>query len=411
VKKLDDLAPDTLAGKTVFLRTEFNVALNDKFQVVDDSRIRASLPTIEWLTENGARVVVCSHLGRPRGKYDKDKSLKHLVQPLSDLLGKTPVSFATDCIGPARTKAQRRVPRSGVLLLENVRFHAGERKNNPKFAASLASKIDIYVNDAFGNSHRSHASMTGVPACVPQKVAGPSLVKEMLAINDFLKGTKRPAVAIVGGAKVAGDDGKIHVIKNIMPAMDSVCIVGKIAYYFLKARGIPVGQTIAPDPREIDEPGSDVDESVKDCAAVLKADKKKDKKVLLPLDSIVTSPGSAKVKPVNHDTEVIPPKASALDVGPLTAKAIGKLLKNAGSIVWNGPAGYFEDRRFRKGTLAIARAIKNSNAQVLVGGGDTLAALRDVGFPSARVHVCTGGGAMLVMLMGRQLPAVKALKD
>ncbi|MDP6545810.1 MAG: phosphoglycerate kinase [Phycisphaerae bacterium] len=410
MKKLNDLTPDALDGKTVFLRTEFNVALNDEFQVVDDSRIRASLPTIEWLTRSGARVVVCSHIGRPRGKYDRKKSLKHLVEPLSDLL-KTPVSFAKNCIGPPRAKAQRALSRSGVLLLENVGFHMGEMENDPKFAASLASKIDIYVNDAFGNSHRSHASMASVPACVPQKVAGLSLVKELLAVNGFLEGTKHPAVAIVGGAKVAGEDGKIHVIRNIMPAMDSICIVGKIAYYFLKANGLSVGKTIDPDTRQIDAPESDVAQSVKDCAAVLEDPETKDTNILLPMDSIVASPRRVKVKPINHDIEVIPPKASALDVGQRTTNAIGKLLKKARSIVWNGPAGYFEDPRFREGTLAIARAIKNSNAQVLVGGGDTLAALKDVGFSPARVHVCTGGGAMLVMLMGRELPAVTALED
>ena len=408
MKTLSEL---TVAERCVFLRTEFNVALDGQYRVMDDSRIRASLSTINRLCQHGARVMICSHIGRPWGERDETKSLKHIVGPLGNLLGK-PISFAADCVGPARRKAQTSLAPSEILLLENVRFHGEENDNAPGFAEALAENVDVYVNDAFGNSHRPHASMVGVPHHVSQKGAGLLLDAELEAVRRFLDGTKHPSVAVVGGAKVAGKDGKIHVIRNLLRTMDAICIVGKIAYFFLQARGEPVGKTLLEDTRGIDAPDSHLGQCLQDCSAVLEEAENRGKTILLPLDSVIAWPDRSDTSQVNHDLEIDFPKdAMALDIGPRTIEAIGALVRKAESVVWNGPAGYFEDDRFRGGTLGIADAVRRTKAEALVGGGDTVTALTAVGFPSDRVHICTGGGAMLTMLMGRELPAVAALTD
>ncbi len=408
---MEQLSRLTVTGKTVFLRTEFNVALDAEFRVVDDSRIKSSLPTIEWLCQNCARVVICSHLGRPWGEYDPSKSLKHIVSTLADSLGR-PILFAADCVGEPRREEQAKLGPGEVLLLENVRFHKEENDNDEAFAQALAEGMDVYVNDAFGNSHRPHASMIGVPKYVSHKAPGCLLARELEAINRFLEGTSHPSVAIIGGAKVAGKDGKIHVIRNLLGIMDTVCVVGKIAYYFLQAQGMAVGRTITADLRGIDAPGSEVQESVAECTAVLEAAERSGKRIILPVHSLAILPGSDESVTISYDRDTFPESASALDIGPRSREVAADLVKEASAVVWNGPAGYFEDSRFRGGTLAIADAVRTSSARVLVGGGDTVAALSgDAGFSDDRVHVCTGGGAMLAMLMGRELPAVRALTD
>ncbi len=394
-------------GKTVLLRTEFNVALDKEFRVVDDSRIRASLPTIEWLCKNGARVAICTHLGRPWGDKDPSKSMKHVLNSLSTLLGIS-VAFVPDCIGPERARALKELAPSQAIMLENVRYYKEENDNDPAFAQALVEDIDVYVNDAFGNCHRPHASMIGAPRFVKEKAAGLLVEQELDAIEGFLEKTQHPAVAIVGGAKVAGKDGKIHVIKNLLRMMDSICVVGKIAYYFLEAKGLPVGGTIIADRRQIDAPGSDLAQTIKDCKAVL--DEAADK-IILPIDSLCLHSNEVDISVVNHAKDAFPEAARALDIGPASTNKINSLVGEAKSVVWNGPLGYFEDERFRSSSLAVAKAVGEANAKTLVGGGDTLAALAEARIESKNVHVCSGGGAMLTMLMGKKLPAIKALEE
>ena len=407
MKKITEL---NLAEKTVFLRTEFNVPLDERFEVADDSRLRASLPTIQYLCEKGASVMICSHLGRPRGERNPACSFKHVVGRLSDLLGQ-PVAFADDCIGPAREQAQAALEPGQVLLLENVRYHREEEANDPAFAKELSAGVDVYVNDAFGNSHRAHASMVGVSGCVPEKAAGLLVEREVGAIADFLENPQHPAVLVIGGAKVAGKSGKIHVIRNLLPVVDTVCIVGKIAYFFLQAQGISVGATISGDQRQIDAPDADLEHSLDDCRAMLKEAEALGKKIILPLDSVAKLLDGDKAFTVDHDGfNPIPPDAACLDMGPRTLAEIKEVIAGAKSVAWNGPAGYFEDERFQAGSLSIARAIEQSSARAIAGGGDTLAALKQVGLSSDNLHLCTGGGAMLNMLMGRELPAVAALR-
>jgi phosphoglycerate kinase len=403
MKKVTDI---DVKGKTVFLRTEFNVALDKEFKVVDDTRIRASLPTIEWLCNNGARLAICAHLGRPWGSKDPAKSMKHIVGPLSELLGKS-VTFVPDCIGPQRAQVLKNLSPSQAVLLENVRYYKEENDNDPAFGQSLAEGIDVYVNDAFGTCHRSHASMVGVPRFVKEKAAGLLVQKELDIIGDFLERTQHPAVAIVGGAKVAGKDGKIHVIKNLVRMMDSICVVGKIAYYFLEAKGLPVGGTISADRRQIDAPGSDVAESLKVCKALL--DEAADK-IVLPIDSVCLHSNEVDTSTVDHAKDSFPEGARALDVGPATTNKIANFVREAKAVVWNGPLGYFEDERFRTASLVVAKAVAEANAKTVVGGGDTLAALGKAAVESETLHICTGGGAMLSMLMGKKLPAVEALE-
>ncbi|HPO16450.1 MAG TPA: phosphoglycerate kinase [Candidatus Hydrogenedentes bacterium] len=407
MKKMNDI---DVSGKSVLLRTEFNVAFDDQCNVVDDSRIRAALPTIEALCNKGARVIICSHLGRPWGKWDPAKSLQRLVRPLSALLGK-PVAFAGDCIGLERRKKQQTLAPSEVLLLENVRFYQEENDNDPCFAKFLADGVDVYINDAFGTCHRPHASIAGVPRFVKEKAIGLLVEKELDAIHSFLEDTQHPAVAVVGGAKVTGKDGKIHVIRNLLKMMDVICIVGKIAYYFLKAQGVSAGATLTADTRKIDGPDSDLAQSLEECSAILNEAAQKGKHILLPMDSVVAHTDDDKVGIVDHDAGPMTEGMRAMDLGPRTIHMIQEHLAKANSVVWNGPAGFYEDKRFQTGSLAIAKAVEESHARSLVGGGDTLAALKEVGMSSDRIHVCTGGGAMLAMLMGRDLPAIKALED
>ncbi|UCD64895.1 MAG: phosphoglycerate kinase [Candidatus Zixiibacteriota bacterium] len=399
-----------VAGKVVFLRTEFNVALDENYNVVDDSRIRASLPTIQHLCDNGAKLVICSHIGRPWGKPDKSKSLCHLVEPLVSLLGR-PVMFSADCIGPERQSLQERLQATDILLLENVRFYSEENDNDEAFSKQLASGVDIYVNDAFGNSHRPHASMIGVPKMVSQKAVGILVNQELNAINSFLTDAAHPAVAIIGGAKVAGKDGKIHVIRNLLKSMDYIVVVGKISYYFLEAVGQVVGSTISADRRQIDAPGSDIASAVDDCTAVIDLANEMGKEIFLPLDSVVVTPSGDQPTVIIHGEDTFPSDGVAYDLGPRTLQRILNLVSQAGSVVWNGPLGYIEDERFRNSTVEVARKIGESRAKTLVGGGDTLTVLPDDSFSFDHIHVCTGGGAMLTMLMGRDLIAIRALEE
>lgn len=390
-------------SKTVFLRTEFNVVLDEN--VASDPRLRSSMPTISWLCENGARVLICSHLGRPWGTRDPSMTLQQLMKPLSNLLGR-PLSFVGDCIGPERLRLQRALRDGEILLLENVRYYAEENANDPGFSKRLGEEIEVYVNDAFGNCHRPHASMIGVPQYVPEKVAGILLDHELKVINTFLDETEHPAVAIIGGAKVAGKDGKIHVIRNLLRIMDVVCLVGKLAFFFLQAKNIPVGSTLTADKRQIDAPDSDLPQALADCRSVLSMAEELGKQVILPVDCKTNA-----MKDIAIERDIFPNDAVALDIGPRTVAAISEAVETAKSVVWNGPAGFVEQEEYRTGTISIARAVAKSNARCLIGGGDTVAALSDFGVSSENIHICTGGGAMLTLLMGRELPAIRALLE
>lgn len=394
-------------SKLVLLRSEFNVVLAG--DVTNDPRLRSSLPTVNMLSDSGARVVICSHLGRPWGKRDPAFSLRQLVGPLTSLLGR-PISFAEDCIGPARVSGQSSLAPGEILLLENVRFYPEENMNDLPFSRKLAEGIDVYVNDAFGNCHRAHASMVGVTHFINKKAAGLLLEQELRVISSFLEQTEHPAVGIIGGAKVAGKDGKIHVIRNLLRRMDVLCLVGKIAYYFLQAMGIPVGRTLTADVRQIDAPDADFDQSLADCRAVLAEAEEVGTRIVLPVDC-KTDSGGGEPGVVDLEAGQLTDDGVALDLGPRSVARISEFVRDAKSVVWNGPAGFVERERYRLGTIAIARAVSESGARALVGGGDTVAALADLEVSSQHIHVCTGGGAMLALLMGRELPAVRALAE
>lgn len=401
-----------IKGKTVFLRTEFNVALDKNFNVIDDTRLTAAIPTIEYLSNNGGKVIICSHLGRPWGTKDPSKSLRHLVSPLQKLLGNKKILFSEDCIGSERIKIQQKLCEGEILLLENVRYYIEENKNEINFSKKLAEGIDIYINDAFGNCHRPHASIIGVPNFVEEKAAGFLVEKEVNLINDFLNSSLHPAIGIVGGAKVAGKDGKIHVIKNLLNRFDEIIVVGKIAYYFLLAKGYNIGITLSSDERQIDDPNSDenIEMIINSCKEVLEMAKSLGKIITLPFDSLATLQNSPNTFLVDSTSKTDYGDFMAMDIGPLTINYIKEKLGTSKSLIWNGPAGYFEDARFKNGTLEIAKAVTdNKQLRTLLGGGDTLTALKEMGESHDNVYICTGGGAMLTMLMGKELIGVKAL--
>lgn len=408
MSKPQSLKETRVHDRTVFLRTEFNVALDEEFSIVDDSRIVASLRSIEYLLANGAKLVICSHIGRPWGAADESKSLKHLVAPLGRMI-KQDVRFSPACVGETREQLQSALRPGNVLLLENVRYNIGENNNDPSFAEELAKGIDVYVNDAFGNSHRSHASMVGVPRLVPDKAMGFLLEDELRILTEFLEHRRPPAVAVVGGAKITGKDGKIHVIRNLIPRMNTVCIIGKIAYCFLQAIGKEIGATLTADQRGIDSPDNDGNDAIRACRDALTEAERRSVKVILPVDSAVLFDGEEGPRMISFESPPKTNKFRALDIGSETVSLIQAAVAEANSVIWNGPAGYYEDSRFKTGTLAIAEALARSSAKALVGGGDTLAALKEIGNESERIHQCTGGGAMLSLLMGKPLPAVEAL--
>jgi 3-phosphoglycerate kinase len=336
--------------------------------------------------------------------------LKHVHGPLQDYLG-SQVVFAEDCVGPARETLQDGMKESDVLLLENVRYYREENDNDAQFSRNLAAGIDIYVNDAFGNSHRPHASMIGVPRQVPERAAGFLVADEVNAIQSFLAGADHPSLAVIGGAKVAGKDGKIHVIRNLLRTLDRVAVVGKTAYYFLLALGKDVGDTITADSRQIDAPESDLRKTLDDCRQVLIEAERLKKDIVLPVDSVVETPDAGRTEVVGHDGPDFPGHGLARDLGPVSVERLTDMVGQAASVVWNGPLGYFEEERYQAATIAIAQALVGSRARALVGGGDTVAALTGSGMSSDKIHICTGGGAMLTMLTGKILAAVAALED
>ena len=378
-----------LKGKRVFLRVDFNVPLSeDGKTITSDKRVRASLPTIQYALEHGAGLVLASHLGRPKGKRVPEMSLAPVAVCLSQLLGK-PVKFAPDCIGP---EVEAMLPAPGeVLLLENLRYHAEEEKNDPAFAKQLAALCDVYVNDAFGTAHRAHASTVGMIAFVPQAAAGLLMEKELEYLNLVTKNPPRPCVAILGGAKVSD---KIEVIENLMKFADQLLIGGAMAYTFLRALGQPTGKSM-------------VEEDKVDLAKALL--EKAGGKLLLPIDHVVAA--EFKEGAANEVVETIPADKMALDIGPKTIEIFSREIGKAKTIIWNGPMGVFEKPPFDRGTVAVAKAVADSGATSLVGGGDSEKAVKAAGVASKISHISTGGGASLEFLAGIELPGVAALSE
>jgi phosphoglycerate kinase len=378
-----------LRGKRVFIRVDFNVPLAPGGQEISsDKRISASLPTIRYALHHGAAVILASHLGRPKGKPNPEMSLKPVAKRLEQLLGQ-PVAMAPDCVGP-QVQAMLPAP-GGVLLLENLRFHPEEEKNDPEFSRQLAVLCDVYVNDAFGSAHRAHASTVGMVAFVSQAAAGLLMEQELKYLTMVTRHPERPCIAILGGAKVSD---KIQVIDNLMKIVDKLLIGGAMAYTFFKAQGRPVGKSL-------------VEEDKVDLAKTLLASA--GDKLLLPLDHVVAA--ELKEGAVNQVVHDIPDDMMGLDIGPQTVAAYSKVIASAKTIVWNGPMGVFEKRPFDKGTVAIAKAVAGSGAISVVGGGDSEKAVKSAGIADKISHISTGGGASLEFLAGIELPGVAVLKD
>jgi len=379
-----------LAGKRVFIRVDFNVPLTQGAsggqEITSDKRIRASLPTIQYALEHGAGVILASHLGRPKGKPNPEMSLKPVAVRLAELLGK-PVAMAPDCVGAT---VESMLPKPGeVLLLENLRFHPEEEKNDPGFSKQLAKLCDVYVNDAFGSAHRAHASTVGMIAYVKQAAAGLLMDKEIEYLTKAVKNPARPCVAILGGAKVSD---KIEVIQNLMKVVDRLMIGGAMAYTFLRARGEGTGKSL-------------VEEDKIELARALMAEA--GSKLMLPVDHVVAAEFKA-----GADSQVVdrvPDGMMGLDIGPKTVGAFSQVIAEAKTVIWNGPMGVFEMPPFDKGTVALAKAVATSGAISVVGGGDSEKAIKSAGVSDKISHISTGGGASLEFLAGIELPGVAAL--
>ena len=386
-KTVEDL---DLQGKKVLVRVDFNVPIKDG-TVGDDTRIRAALPTIEYLLEHGAAVILCSHLGRPKGKVQPEFSLRPVADHLSKLIDK-PVAFSEECIGPVAEQAAEALKPGDVLVLENTRFYAGETNNDPEMAKQLAALADLYVNDAFGSAHRAHASTEGVANYLPA-VAGFLMEKEIRYLGQAIANPARPFIAILGGAKISD---KIGVIRNLLKKADQVLIGGGMANTFFKAQGYPIGESL-------------VEEEALDTARELLDEG--GNHLRLPVDVVIADRFENEAERRVMSMGPVPEGWRILDIGPETVDTFGKIIEEAGTVVWNGPMGVFEFPRFSEGTFGVARAIAHSQATSIVGGGDSVAAVQEAGVADQITHISTGGGASLEMLEGLVLAGLAALQD
>jgi len=377
-------------GKRVLVRVDYNVPIKDD-KVTDDTRIVAAMPTVEYLLAHGAAVILFSHLGRPKGGPDPKYSLRPVVTHLSGLLGK-PVAFADDCVGPVAEAAAKALKPGEILVLENTRFHPEEEKNDTELAKKMASLADIYVNDAFGSAHRAHASTEGVAHYLPA-VAGFLMEKEIQYLGQAIANPNHPFIAILGGAKISD---KIGVIRNLLTKADQILIGGGMANTFLKAKGYPVGDSL------FEEEALDTARQLLQSGAT---------HLQLPVDVVIGDRFDAEAEKKTIAVGPVPDGWRILDIGPETIANFGKILAEAGTIVWNGPMGVFEFPRFAEGTIGVAKAVANSNAVSIIGGGDSVAAINQAGLAEQITHISTGGGASLEMLEGLDLPGLVALQD
>ncbi len=389
-KTVEDL---DVAGKKVLVRCDFNVKMENGV-ITSDKRIVASLPTIKYLIENGAKVILCSHLGRPKGEFKPEFSLAPVAARLAELLGQE-VKMATDVVGESAQTLADSLKDGEVMLIENVRFHKEETKNDPEFSKKLADLAELYVNDAFGSAHRAHSSTTGVADYLPA-ACGYLIQKEIEFIGGALANPKRPLVAILGGAKVSD---KIGVITNLLDKCDTIIIGGGMAYTFMKALGYEIGTSLLEADR------------VEDAKAMMETAKAKGVKFLIPVDNKVGKEYAPDTEAMVIDSDSIPAGWMGLDIGPKTQKLFAEAVKDSGTVIWNGPMGVSEWENFAAGTIAVATAVANSGAISIIGGGDSAAAVQKLGFADKMSHISTGGGASLEFLEGKELPGIYALND
>lgn len=382
-------------SRRVLVRVDYNVPLDANGNVSDDKRITASLPTINYLLEQGARIILCSHLGRPKGEVKKEFSLAPVAKRLKELLPNVNIYFASDCIGEEAQQKAAALKDGEILLLENLRFHKEEEKNDPEFAKKLASLAEIYVSDAFGTVHRAHASTAGVAAYLPA-VAGFLIGKELSIMGGALENPERPFVAILGGAKVAD---KIGVITNLLNKCDTLLIGGGMAYTFFKAMGYEIGDSL------LDAESIDLAKQLMETA------KEKGVKLLLPVDTVVAKAFAADAEHMTVAANAIPAGWQGLDIGEKTRELFAAEIKNAKTVIWNGPMGVFEFPEFAKGTEAVAKACAECGGTTIIGGGDSASAVKKLGYADKMTHISTGGGTSLEFLEGKVLPGVAALND
>ena len=393
-----------LTNKRLFVRVDFNVPLTeDGTTITDDTRIVATLPTIEYALRKNAKVILASHLGRPKGKPNPKYSLKPVVKRLRELLDKklgegVNVAFSPDCVGEVAEEMARQLESGQVLLLENLRFHAEEEANDPAFSKALAALAEVYVNDAFGSAHRAHASTEGITHFLKPAVAGLLMEKEITYLGKALEAPEKPFVAIIGGSKISG---KIDVIQNLLDKVDTLVIVGGMAYTFQRALGVATGKSLVEE------------DKIELAKETLEKAKAKGVRLMLPVDNILADNFAADAKTQPWDTaKDFPADWQGLDIGPKSIAAIEEVISTARTIVWNGPAGVFEFPRFAVGTNAIAKAVAANKAAIsIIGGGDSVSAINQAGVAGQITHISTGGGASLEFLEGKKLPGVEALND